>query len=669
MSVNQGLLSQAVERKRRRLRPPESTSQDDIVENGNFACPTCFKRSKNAADWTSHQARSHFPRTIWICGGTDGKPCKAPPLKRKDNFRKHLVTAHRFQMRSEELEAEVRKRAIAVTGLFHEKCGFCRKELSSWDSSMQHIWEHIERGDDTRQWIHACKSKDHELKVGVHYKKPSENSQSDGPGFEKDNHNDDDPNSSGGGHGDSSHFGPSSNFDNFFFGPGFDGGFGDGGSGSGHSHDTEAPQNYQYRIWYSNLKIQNISLSMHQSQTAERPPASRHVTFMRTLGSGGFGRVDEVRCNETQARFALKVLRRRAPGMNASPEATAFINEVAVLKYLVHPHVIQFLGCRIFGNAFCILMQPVAEGNLATYLQEIDSRIQKSFSAVSKAKSSPDLLWTLMGCLASAVSYIHSVNIVHGDLKPENVLIAGSRIVLTDFGSAKKLSNDNQALEAICTLSPEFSAPEAIMSGRKDSAGDIWSFGCILTLVATYSVGRHSDDFDRFRFSDGDKKSFYASLPKVLEWLAMLGTQQQVSQLSVPDGPTLFRMIRRMLSEEPDARPRAQEVWNLLPKNRSCQCDSELGQLVPESSNGMNEARFVDPEAALDSLAPSLPRATIDAVSVTTINSNLLPPTNTMSSISVVPMSRTEHKEPAGRIRYWTEDLDLVYDRIRMSKE
>ncbi|PMD29451.1 kinase-like protein, partial [Hyaloscypha variabilis F] len=236
---------------------------------------------------------------------------------------------------------------------------------------------------------------------------------------------------------------------------------------------------------FSDSEVDIITRSLGQAQASGRHQSPKSLEYVKTLGRGGFGRVDEVSCKDLQQNFALKIIRRSVGGANSSSEFSIFKNEVEILKSLVHPHIVQFAGSHTFRNSFSILMHPVVDGNLAAFLRDVDLDAHRVPLETFNSMTPLYRLWTLMRCLASAVSYMHSINIVHGDLKPENVLIDGDQIFLTDFGSAKKLSNGKQSLETTYTLSPEFSAPETIESGNKDKPGDIWSFGCILVLVAT----------------------------------------------------------------------------------------------------------------------------------------------------------------------------------------
>jgi glycogen synthase kinase 3 beta len=89
------------------------------------------------------------------------------------------------------------------------------------------------------------------------------------------------------------------------------------------------------------------------------------------------------------------------------------------------------------------------------------------------------MMWQLLRGLA----FIHSKNIMHRDIKPQNLLVTASGLlVIADFGSAKQI--DQTSTSYIC--SRHYRAPELIFGSKSyTQAIDIWSAGCVLFEMLT----------------------------------------------------------------------------------------------------------------------------------------------------------------------------------------
>lgn len=97
----------------------------------------------------------------------------------------------------------------------------------------------------------------------------------------------------------------------------------------------------------------------------------------------------------------------------------------------------------------------------------------------------------LLTDVAAGMTYIHSFNILHGDLKSSNVLIDGIRAVITDFGMIgleKSLRTDASGWVG----SPAFAAPELLVGGEPSTASDVYSYGMLCYEVV--SKGRYPFD-------------------------------------------------------------------------------------------------------------------------------------------------------------------------------
>jgi hypothetical protein len=201
-----------------------------------------------------------------------------------------LKNTHGFTT-GHELDREVRNRTIEVTGLFHEKCGFCERDLASWEASMLHIWEHVESGTRMADWNHTCET-DHELTANIHYKIPPENTVLDENSSEDDQNNDD-PNS-GGSAGDKFDFEPFGGLDDFNFDQDFNGEGYSGGMGPADQENTLNAGSYMGRTNSSpsetNIAIdQDASQPRSQSTLAEaESPVIENRNSNQDLAAPGF---------------------------------------------------------------------------------------------------------------------------------------------------------------------------------------------------------------------------------------------------------------------------------------------------------------------------------------------------------------------------------------------
>jgi len=149
------------------------------------------------------------------------------------------------------------------------------------------------------------------------------------------------------------------------------------------------------------------------------------VPFVRIaeLGKGGFGFVDRVVSTLSYTEYARKLISRGRTFKKNMEVLRDFENELATLKKLSHKHIVQLKGSYTDPKFVGILMSPIADCNLKEFLQ------QSSLSQESRS-----ILRTYFGCLAAALCYLHENHIRHKGVKPENVLVKGHTVYLTDFG-------------------------------------------------------------------------------------------------------------------------------------------------------------------------------------------------------------------------------------------
>jgi len=194
----------------------------------------------------------------------------------------------------------------------------------------------------------------------------------------------------------------------------------------------------------------------------------------QALGKGSFGRV--VRCinKETEVECAVKIINKTE--LTLDLEAAA--REVQILASLNHLHVVSFQGIRHNKHHIFIQMELLKGGTLAQLLKR-------------KRLSDAEAATVLRGIL-SAVSYLHKREILHRDLKPDNVMFLNddlSSVKIADFGLSAKFGQHifAKTFEDMCGT-VAFMAPEQIMHRGYSKPVDIWSCAIMLFMAIT---GKH----------------------------------------------------------------------------------------------------------------------------------------------------------------------------------
>ncbi len=237
--------------------------------------------------------------------------------------------------------------------------------------------------------------------------------------------------------------------------------------------------------------------------------------IVRELGRGGMAIVFLAWERKHDRRVVFKVLQ---PSVAATYGADRFLREVRLAGRLTHPHI---LGLIDSGTADGLLyyVMPYVEG------ETLRDRLKRR--GTLKLEESV----TLLKDIASALAHAHNEGVVHRDLKPDNILCAGSHAFLMDFGIAKRLldSADSAHGEALTQTghaigTPKYMAPEQLL-GRADvdHRADIYAWGLVAHEMLTGTVPPISAS----RIADGTSgqsatDAVLASRPEVPETLARL---------------------------------------------------------------------------------------------------------------------------------------------------
>ncbi|XP_045169551.1 MAP/microtubule affinity-regulating kinase 3-like isoform X7 [Mercenaria mercenaria] len=211
----------------------------------------------------------------------------------------------------------------------------------------------------------------------------------------------------------------------------------------------------------------NARISSSKSRTDE--PHIGKYRLIKTIGKGNFAKVKLAKHVPTGREVAIKIIDKTQ--LNPSSLQKLF-REVRIMKMLDHPNIVKLFEVIETEKTLYLVMEYASGGEVFDYL--VAHGRMKEKEARAKFRQ-----------IISSVQYCHQKNIVHRDLKAENLLLdADMNIKIADFGFSNEFVPGNK-LDTFCG-SPPYAAPELFQGKKYDGPEvDVWSLGVILyTLVS-----------------------------------------------------------------------------------------------------------------------------------------------------------------------------------------
>ncbi|CAM9172956.1 unnamed protein product, partial [Sphacelaria rigidula] len=184
------------------------------------------------------------------------------------------------------------------------------------------------------------------------------------------------------------------------------------------------------------------------------------------LGEGSFATVFLARHRDTRREFAMKAISRARMQGKLQENLES---EISILKTYRHGNIVELYDIKKTERHIYLVLEYLAGGDLRALIRK-EGRLPEH--AVRH----------FMRHLGSGLHFLWSKNLVHRDLKPQNLLLTmqglDATLKIADFGFARELAQASMA-ETICG-SPLYMAPEILQGRKYDAKSDLWSVGAIL---------------------------------------------------------------------------------------------------------------------------------------------------------------------------------------------
>jgi len=195
-------------------------------------------------------------------------------------------------------------------------------------------------------------------------------------------------------------------------------------------------------------------------------------TLEGEIGRGGMGVVYNARDERLKRRVAVKVL---PPELAFREEIrTRFLREAETAARLSHPHIVPIHSVGESPDGLVYFVMAYVEG------EGLGAKLKR------RGRLPPEEARRIMVETADALGAAHALGIIHRDVKPDNILLEGSRgrVVVTDFGIAKALSSTTGGATLTATGvaigTPHYMSPEQAAGDREiDGRSDLYSLGVV----------------------------------------------------------------------------------------------------------------------------------------------------------------------------------------------
>ncbi|CAD8176926.1 unnamed protein product [Paramecium octaurelia] len=211
-----------------------------------------------------------------------------------------------------------------------------------------------------------------------------------------------------------------------------------------------------------------FSLPPKSQQTMPSAPRKllkdQYELLQRDLGQGTYGKVKLAINRSNNKKCAIKIISKNY--INQYNAKQHIDNEINYLQCCKHKNIVEFIENFEDKENVYIVLEHCQNGTLYELIKK-----KKVFSE--------DEAFSYFYQIAQAIQYLHEKDIVHRDIKSDNVLLQNNTVKLCDFNWSIYLPNGGKAQPCICGTT-EYMPPEVVKKLKHDKGVDVWALGILL---------------------------------------------------------------------------------------------------------------------------------------------------------------------------------------------
>lgn len=299
---------------------------------------------------------------------------------------------------------------------------------------------------------------------------------------------------------------------------------------------------------------------------------SGRYKVLEMIGGGGMSNVYLAHDMILDRDVAIKVL--RYDFSNEDDLHRRFQREALSATSLTHPNIVNIFDVGEDGDIHYLVMEFVEGKTLKQYITDA-------------APLSPNEAVTIMKQLTSAIAHAHQNQIIHRDIKPQNILMDGTHHVkITDFGIAMALSATSFTQTNSVLGTVHYLSPEQARGGTATKKSDIYALGIVLyeLLIGKLPFSGESAVSIALKHLQTDTPSVRAAVPSIPQSL-----ENVVMKATAKDPRNRYQNVEEM----------QRDLQNVLSEERA----NEKAFEIPLDDDGATKAMPVIKDASYDSIA------------------------------------------------------------------